>query len=82
MKRDFLTLSDSWTPSSFYDASTTLIWVNSYKTFVNIYERKIKAPEGKKYAIHKDVYKSFLYMYKNTGRNSKYTRKTRRRRIN
>jgi len=80
MKRDFITLSDSWTPSSFYDASTSLIWVISYDTFVKVYERKIKAPEGKKYAIHKDVYKSFLYMYKNTSRHSKHTRKRRKRR--
>ena len=80
MKRDFITLSDSWSPSSYYDSSTSLIWINSYELFMKVYERKIKAPSDKKYAIHKDVYKAFLYMYKNKDRSSKNTRKTRRKR--
>lgn len=79
MKRDFIMLSKSWTPSTFYDASTSLIWVISYETFVKVHEKKIKAPEGKKYAIHEDIYTAFLFMYKNKERASK-RRKTRRRR--
>ena len=82
MKRDFIMLSNSWAPSTFYDSSTSLIWVISYETFVKVHEKKIKPPEGKKYAIHEDIYKAFLFMYKNkkNKERSHKKRKTRRRR--
>ena len=79
MKRNFIMLSNSWTPSSFYDSSTSLIWVVSYDTFVKVHEKKIRAPQGKKYAMHEDVYKAFLFMYKNKKTTAKKKRKTRRR---
>ncbi len=56
---------NSWTPSTFYDTNTTLLWVNSYKLFKQIYIHHIKPPNNVKYAIYNDVYKAFMYKYKN-----------------
>jgi hypothetical protein len=66
---------NTWTPSSFYDASTNLIWVQSYDLFTKLYTdtrdtRSMTNPnpntnpnQNTKYAIHKDIYKAFSYMY-------------------
>lgn len=74
MKRDFLFLSESWIPSTFYDDKTQLIWVNTFDLFTKIYEKKVKSTVMYKYAIHKDVYRAFVCMYKNK-RSNKKTRK-------
>lgn len=77
----FTVLSDQWTPSTFYDGNTELIWVNNYSLFVRIYEKRVRAPEGKRYAIHKDVYQAFVFKYKNSnGRKGGGKRRTRRKR--
>jgi len=79
MKRDFMILSESWQPSTFYDGKTKLTWVMKYDLFVKIHERKIRGGNGVAYAIHKDVYDAFLHMYKtkpqNGGKRKRRTRK-------
>ena len=76
MKKQFIILSESWTPSKVYDENTSLIWVNNYKLFVKIYENKKTVNDDIKYAIHKDVYQAFRYMYKQKKMgNNKKTRK-------
>lgn len=56
----------SWSPPSFYDASTNLIWIQSYKLFTDVYSGllPLTLKKGTKYAIHKDVYHAFLFQYR------------------
>ena len=58
---------NTWQPSSFYDASTNLIWVNSYELFVKAYTQNTPIidtlNQTNKYAIHKDVYHAFSFIY-------------------
>lgn len=56
----------SWSPPSFYDTSTNLIWIQSYKLFTEVYSGLLllTLKKGTKYAIHKDVYNAFLFQYR------------------
>lgn len=56
----------SWSPPSFYDASTNLIWIQTYKLFTDVYSGllPLNLKKGTKYAIHKDVYHAFLFQYR------------------
>ena len=80
MKKSFLILSESWTPSRFYDDKTELVWVNTFSLFIKLYENKLVVEQGVKYAIHKDVYQAFRCMYreKQNKKSNKETRKTRK----
>tara|TARA_Y100000780_G_scaffold232377_1_gene263238 strand:+ start:5576 stop:5857 length:282 start_codon:yes stop_codon:yes gene_type:complete len=79
MKHDFLIFeNNTWKPSEYYDNNTRLKWVFSYKLFKKVYinrENNINR-DNNRYAIHKDVYKAFLYKYKHL--NNKTNKKTTR----
>lgn len=77
MKKQFIILSESWTPSRFYDDKTELVWVNTYDLFVKLYENTQRIEKGIKYAIHKDVYRAFRHMYREK-QSKKSNRKTRK----
>lgn len=68
--------NEMWQPSTFYDSKTKLKWIMSYSLFKKVYTKKVKTDNDNKYAIHNDVYKAFLYKYKNCKR--KQTRKKKR----
>lgn len=60
--------NETWQPSTFYDSKTTLKWIMNYSLFKKVYTNKVKPGNEYKYAIHNDVYKAFLYKYKNCKR--------------
>lgn len=83
MKNNILFLSNNWIPSTFYDNKTELIWIFDYNLFINVYTNKIKLNNNinKKYAMHNDVYKSFLYKYNHSKKikiNNNKERKTKK----
>jgi len=77
MKSDFLIINnDSWNPSSYYNDTTTLNWVFTYKLFKKIYINREKPKDRNvKYAIHKDIYNCFLYKYRNCAKTRKRSNK-------
>jgi hypothetical protein len=67
---------DSWSPSSFYDENTNLLWVNTFSLFKQIYINNITPPNNTKYAIYKDVYRAFMYKYNHIHKKNKTRKKT------
>lgn len=82
MKSKFILVeNNTWSPPSFYDTNTQLIWVMDYKLFRNVYVKNLRPPSGYKYAIHRDVYNAFLYKLQ-ISKNNRKTRKIMKRKNN